>query len=427
LNGAGRHSEWWFRSLVQRSSDYLLVFDADNVVTYASPSIAEFTGRRVDTVVGAGFPDVLHPDDRGVVTEMFSRLQATSGATDRCEARVRGHDGRFRCLEMVATNLLHDDEVGGIVVNARDVTERNEAAEARFRLAAIVEGSDDAIIGNDLDGTITSWNAGAELMYGYPAEEMVGRNVSVLVPADRRSELPALLARLVAGERVRHLETVRVCKDGTPLEVSLTISPIRDGTGTVVGASSIARDISERKAFEAQLEHQALHDPLTGLANRTLLQDRLERMLARTQRLGTRVAVLFLDLDDFKVVNDTYGHDAGDRLLMTIADRLEALLRTSDTIARYGGDEFVVACDDVTGLSSVEAIIKRLTTAFGDPFVLAGVEIPVTTSIGAKLSSDGNEAPDTLIRDADAAMYQAKQAGRARYQIAGQAGGVLGS
>jgi diguanylate cyclase (GGDEF)-like protein/PAS domain S-box-containing protein len=419
LNGAGRHSEWWFRSLVQRSSDYLLVFDADNVVTYASPSVAEFTGRRVDAVVGAGFPDVLHPDDRGVVTEMFSRVRATAGATERCEARVRRHDGRFRWLEMVATNLLHDDEVGGIVVNARDVTERNEAAEARFRLAAMVEGSDDAIIGKNLDGTITSWNSGAERMYGYRAEEMVGRNVSELVPPDRRDELPALLARLAAGERVRYLETVRVCKDGTPLEVSLTISPIRDGTGTVVGASSIARDISERKAFEAELEHRALHDPLTGLANRTLLQDRLERMLARTQRLGTHVAVLFLDLDDFKVVNDTYGHDAGDRLLMAVADRLEPLLRASDTIARYGGDEFVVACDDVAGLSDIGAIIKRLSAAFDDPFVFEGVEVTVTTSIGAKLSSDGSEAPDTLIRDADAAMYQAKQAGRARHQIAG--------
>ena len=412
-------SEWWFRSLVQRSSDYLLVFDAKNRVTYAGPSVAEFTGRRIDAVVGAGFPDVLHPDDRSGVTEMFSRVRSRPDATERCEARVRRHDGQFRCLEMIATNLLHDEDVGGIVVSARDVTERNEAAEARSRLAAIVESSDDAIIGKELDGTITSWNAGAEKMYGYRADEMVGRNVAVLVPPERRDELDSVLARLAEGESIRNLETVRLRKDGEPIEVSLTISPIRSATTAVVGGSTIARDISERKALEAQLQHQALHDALTGLANRSLFQDRLEQMLAHAQRRETRVAVLFLDLDDFKAVNDTYGHQAGDRLLMRVAERLVAALRASDTVARYGGDEFVIACDDVTGLSDLEAIIGRITAAFDDPFELDGGEIHMTTSIGAVLSSDANEPPDTLIRDTDAAMYRAKQAGPARYQIAG--------
>jgi diguanylate cyclase (GGDEF)-like protein/PAS domain S-box-containing protein len=264
-----------------------------------------------------------------------------------------------------------------------------------------------------------SWNSGAEAMYGYRAAEIVGRNVAVIVPPDRRDEPEAMLARLAAGEQIRNVETVRIGKDGERIEVSLTISPIRSSTGAVVGASTITRDISERKALEAQLQHQALHDPLTGLANRALLHDRLEQMLAHAQRLATRVAVLFLDLDDFKVVNDSYGHQAGDRLLTTVADRLVAVLRASDTVARYGGDEFAIACDDVTGVSSLEAIIGRLTSAFDDPFEIDGAEIHMTTSIGARLSSDAGEAPDTLIRDADAAMYRAKQAGRARHQIAG--------
>ncbi|HEX6460912.1 MAG TPA: bifunctional diguanylate cyclase/phosphodiesterase [Thermoleophilaceae bacterium] len=173
----------------------------------------------------------------------------------------------------------------------------------------------------------------------------------------------------------------------------------------------------ERRITEAETRHQALHDPLTGLPNRALFRDRLQHALARSRRKDTTLAVLFLDVDNFKVVNDSLGHEAGDELLKVLAPRLAESVRVDDTVARFGGDEFVLLCEDVAEEEEAIEIAARVQQCFARPLQIAGAEHFVTASIGVALPTPGHDAPDTLLRDADAAMYQAKERGRARFEV----------
>jgi diguanylate cyclase (GGDEF)-like protein/PAS domain S-box-containing protein len=283
-------------------------------------------------------------------------------------------------------------------------------------LRAIVESSDDAIVGNALDGTVLSWNLAAERLYGYTAHEMLGQDIAVLIPPNRQDELPSLFARLLEGEQIEHYETVRRRKGGDLVDVSMTISPIRDELGRVVGVSAISHDITERKRAERSIEHRAFHDPLTDLPNRVLLDDRIQGALARAQRRGASVAILFLDIDNFKRINDDHGHTTGDQVLTMLGPRLQTVLRPDDTLARFGGDEFVIVCADIHGSDKAEAIADRIDRALSAPFEVGGKAISISASIGVTLGTGGDQ-PDELLVQADAAMYSAKRRDRPRIKV----------
>lgn len=310
-----------------------------------------------------------------------------------------------------AEHMRPDEPKWTLLVSGRTVRPH----DADF-LSAIIESSDDAIVGTALDGSILSWNLAAAHLYGYTAEEILGRSISVLTPPDREDELPTLLARLAAGERIEHYETVRQRKDGSVVDVSVSVSPIPDESGDVAGFSTIARDISKRKHAERLIEHRAFHDPLTDLPNRVLLHDRIQSALARTQRSGALVAILFLDLDDFKLINDRHGHNTGDRVLRMLGSRLQGVIRSGDTLARFGGDEFVIVCTDIQSEDTAAAIAYRIKRALAAPFNVGGTEISVSASVGITFGAHNDEA-DTLLGEADAAMYTAKARNRSRITI----------
>jgi len=291
---------------------------------------------------------------------------------------------------------------------------------------AIVDSTDDAIISKTLTGIITSWNQGAARLFGYRAEEAIGKPMQMLIPADRSNEETEILARITRGERVDHLETVRLHKDGRMIDISMTISPILNSGGKVMGASKIARDITERKHLEAQIKQMAHYDVLTNLPNRRLLNDRLSQAMAITKRTGRHGALMLLDLDNFKPLNDTYGHDVGDLLLIQVAERLTDCVREVDTVARFGGDEFVVLLNDLTedrveSTEKARGIAEKIRATLAEPYWIDTkhkaasdtlIEHCCTASIGVLVFSSPEGDPADLLKRADAAMYQAKEAGR---------------
>lgn len=287
----------------------------------------------------------------------------------------------------------------------------------RAKLAAIVEFSNDAIFSVTGEGIISNWNAGAAAIYGYTAEEVQGKDVSLLTPPEHSGEVSQLYRQALDGELIKHFETVGCRKDGKKIMISLTLSTIQDASGRIAGVSSIARDITERSEMEATIKHQAQHDLLTDLPNRQLFMDFLSLELPQARRNGTKLALLFLDLNGFKQINDTLGHHVGDCLLQEVAQRLRGCIRESDTVARLGGDEFTVLMPDLSQSGDLGTVLRKIMGVFEKPFILEGNPVSSSTSIGISMYPDDGNSIDDLMKKADIAMYDAKGAGRNAYQF----------
>ena len=285
------------------------------------------------------------------------------------------------------------------------------------RVAAIIDSSFDAIIGMTPDLKITSWNAAASAMYGYAAPEVSGRSVEIIVPPDRRSEFRTVYERLRRGENIEPFDTERITKDGRRLQVALRLSPIKNPKGTVIGFSGIGRDITERSRVEERTRHLALHDALTGLPNRTLFHDRLQRALAEAERYDRQAGLLLLDLDQFKDINDMLGHTAGDQLLVEVARRLDACVRASDTVARLGGDEFALILTEMRRPEDAAAVARKAMQVLARPFRLDDQEVHATTSLGIAIGPADGQDPSQLLRAADMALYRAKAEGRNAFRF----------
>jgi|GEM_PF-1115786 len=247
-----------FQALVENSQDMVCLLDHNAMVFYASPAITTVLGYPLEEYVGRHILELIHPEDRAEITAKLKTVFSTPGAVVQGECRCQHKEGVWRWVEGMAHNMLSDPAVKAIVVNYRDITQRKESGEVQRYLAAIIENSDEAIIGKSLDGTITSWNKGAQQLYGYTAGEMIGRPVTVLAPLEKEEEITDILRQIRQGNTVQLPETVRVTKSGRRLDVLLTVSPIRDSAGHVIGASAIAHDITERKRSQMALQESEL-------------------------------------------------------------------------------------------------------------------------------------------------------------------------
>jgi diguanylate cyclase (GGDEF)-like protein/PAS domain S-box-containing protein len=283
------------------------------------------------------------------------------------------------------------------------------ASEARFR--GLVDDNSDLVLLIGADQRVRSASRAARDVLGFDPRELEHGGLGDLVHPD---DLPVLAS--AAGSRHRRLELRMRHRNGYWLSVEALANDM--STDANIDALVLTvRDVSERKAFEEQLRHRAFHDPLTQLPNRALLHDRLQHALTREGRFEDQVAVLFVDLDDFKMVNDGLGHASGDELLVLVARRLRSCLRSADTAARLGGDEFGVLLEGVPDVDQAVAVAQRILSAFNDPFSIGGLPVPLRVSIGVAIGQAQAAAADELMRDADVAMYAAKREGKGGYVV----------
>lgn len=300
------------------------------------------------------------------------------------------------------------------VAELRDV---NRTLDAEKHLnQTIIRSSPFAIYTRDTHGIVTAWNLAAERLFGWRADEIVGQPL-LTVPAGKEKETEEIRQKVLRGENLIQMEVQRQRKDGTLFDLSTTLAPLRNAVGEIDGYLAIAADITERKAAEQQIEFLAYRDVLTGLPNRLLLHDRFEQAIGYADRSGTHVALLFLDLDNFKSINDSLGHAVGDLLLKEIAIRLGACVRDTDTISRQGGDEFLIVLPDLSDIDAVAPVLNMIRQRMKDPFDISGTEISTSVSMGVAIYPEDGENFDTLLKKADMAMYRAKEAGRNTYQF----------
>jgi diguanylate cyclase (GGDEF)-like protein/PAS domain S-box-containing protein len=422
--GSLAESEERFRALLHGSTDIVIVVDAEARLQYASPAAERLLGYPLESIIGRPGFEFVHPDDHELVAQSMAEL-VEGPATDEIEGveiRVLRADGSYLDVEAVGTNGLDNPVVEGLVVNIRDISERKRAeralneAQERFRSAF-----EHAPIGMGLagpDGVIFRANRALGELVGRTTEDLVGRSIRDITHPEDWEVNAVEMRRLFAGEIQSYkMEKRYLHADGHAVWAALSASIVRDVGGEPLYMVGQMEDITERKAIGERLAHQAIHDPMTGLPNRVLFMDRLALALKRAERRKHRVAVVFLDLDQFKLVNDSLGHASGDQLLIAIADRLRGSLRPSDTVARFGGDEFTVLCDDLVEDGTALEVAERMARVVARPVLLPDGEVFVSASLGIAVSGNGDDTPSTLLRDADTAMYRAKDQGRARIEL----------
>ena len=401
-----------FRALLRSSEDVIAVIEPDGTVDWVSENVGRVLGGAADVLTDVNALDRVHPDDRERARQTLDRVVAdTGGDGETVNLRVTGGPDRWHTTEIVVRNLLADPQVAGIALTMRDVTERVEAARERTRLGEIIEATTDLVFVFDRDFELQYMNEAAQEFFLESDETVDGFDLNARIPDWARARLqhealPALVESDVWGGEIAFLAA------DDEVAVSTLLIAHRDDAGDVEYVSSITRDMTDRKQLETRLAHEATHDPLTGLPNRSLLMDRLDMAFGRARRSGTSTALIFCDLDDFKLVNDSLGHTRGDEMLVAIAGRLSEAIRPGDTVARFGGDEFVVLAEEIEGADAAGAIAGRLRRAVARPLQIAQSELFVSVSVGIAVVDRDGADPEALISDADAAMYRAKATGR---------------
>ena len=417
-----KESERRFRSLLRNATDLITVLEEDGTISYESPTVERILGYLPEERVGKNTFDYLHPDDTMQSKATFAEALKNPGKVQPpVEFRLRHKDGSWRCMETTRTNLLDDPAVRGVVANSRDITERKEAeialreSEERFRTAFEDAPIGVALVG--LDRTHLRVNRAYCEMLGYSEEELLAKPHPEIIHSDDREEsADRIRGILEQGAEPYALERRYLHADGHEVWSLSNISLIQDPQGKPSHFVCLHEDVTERKELEEHLEHQAFHDSLTDLPNRALFLNRLEHALAQTGREDGPVAVLLLDLNHFKMINDSLGHDAGNVALVGVAKRLRTSVRPGDTVGRIFGDEFAVLLGTPSGMNEARRVAGRIQKRFQEPLEVEGQEVLVSPSIGIALGYSAQDNPEEVLRRADLAMYTAKKRGKAEYE-----------
>lgn len=421
-------------------TDAVITTDHDDRITFMNSAAEQITGLRSEDAVGHRLSEVFSIVDTNTGGTIADALVAIRSTDDRRKvlqhaivigsaetpiiieysvSAMRDRQGSFSGAATVFRDIMRR-RASELALEASEETLLANAAalfEEKERAQVTLNSISDAVISTDFRGRITFMNVIAEKMTGWSLTEASGRpldEIFFLVNSATREQLKSPAMQAIIENHPVSLQTARVLirKDGVELAVEDTTSPIHDNSGGVVGAVMVAHDVTVAREQADRFERLALYDNLTGLPNRSLLGDRLDQAVERAHRTGDVVALLFLDLDRFKPVNDSKGHAIGDQLLKLVANRLLTCVRSSDTVSRYGGDEFIIMLPDIVHTEDAAKCAQKALAAINGPFEINGHELQIGASIG--IASCPRDATNSLmlIKYADAAMYRVKSTGR---------------
>ena len=359
-----------------------------------------------------------------IFSDTFKALQACKDYPD-CIVYNLSHDETVaaQAIQVFGPNkrVAGGSEVNlfwQMVTNLKQV--KMELEKSQSQLQAIIQNAMDGIITTDENGNILGLNPAAEQIFGYTMQEVLGQNLKILMPEPYKSEHDSYISRYketgqakIIGVRSREVVAIRKNGEKFPMELSAS-EMLLGGQRYFIG---IIRDIAERKRAEEKIAHLAHYDYLTNLPNRAFFLDSLDHCVLIAKRNSSKMAVLFLDLDGFKKINDSLGHGAGDQLLREVSKRLKVTIRASDTVARVGGDEFILLLNEIGSIENAGIMAAKIIAALSEPFELLGKKCNVGGSIGIAVYPDDATAPETLIKRADNAMYLAKQSGKNTYKF----------
>lgn len=404
----------WARRMLEEEHPVFALVAPNGTISHVSESTLHMLGRQQTSIGLPSFFSIeLH--DREVAAECFSRVLEKPGARERALIHVVDGTGRVRELDLEICNRVDDPLLGAVTVTGRDVTELRRDEIARRLESRLLQALPAAVVVCDERDVVVYWNAEATRAFGTDAAQTLGRpvlDVGIWPPEvfDAASSALALENGRWEGEHDARRP------DGTSVPVRLTLERVDDEEIGFHGVVSAAVDITAGRELETDLAYRALHDPLTKLPNRHLFVDHLQRALSKDARNGMHTAVFSADLDDFKAVNDHLGHDLGDALLCSVAQRLVEAVRPGDVVAHFGGDEFVVCCEGLGEHEEAIALAERIRQALEKPDGTRSDLPPVSVSIGVAVSEHDSQ-PEGLLRNADIAMFLAKEKGKAHVEM----------
>ncbi len=430
--GALRDSEARFRAISDTSPLGIFVADVQGNCVYTNAAYHKISGLSLEQTLGTNWSMAIHPEDRERVLAEW-RIAARSQEPFQTEYRFQQEDDSVVWTRVNSASMLADTTSLGLVQTVEDISERKAAEfelqvtqealfEEKERAQVTLNSIGDAVLTTDIEGKVTYLNLVAETMTGWSREDALGRPLAevfnIIDGKTRRTAAnPAQIA--IAENRTMGLsaDCVLVRRDGSESAIEDSSAPIHNRNGLVTGAVLVFHDVSQSRAMALKMSHLAQHDFLTGLPNRVLLTERLAQAIGLAQRHKKQVALLFLDLDYFKNINDSLGHGVGDQLLQSAEGRLVAGVRATDTVCRQGGDEFVILLAEIEQPQDAAHVAETLLAAFALPHLIDGHELHVTLSIGISIWPDDGSDPDNVMQNADTAMFHAKTGGRNMYQF----------
>jgi diguanylate cyclase (GGDEF)-like protein/PAS domain S-box-containing protein len=387
--------------------------DEHCTLQYVSDGCEVLTGFAAARLRGRALTELVHADDRGMRSAAI--CQATRQASRyTVQYRIVCRESRVRWVSERGLVVFDADGAAAVEGFVEDITEikRTEDAleELEQRCQNMFDHALEGMFRTDADGRWVSVNRALARIYGYETPEQ-------LIESAADSSREALRQRLADGEAVNGLECQATRPNGETVWVCMTASVNRDASGRITHYEGTIEDVTERRRIQAHIEQQANYDSLTGLANRALLDERLKQAIKQAEAGGSRATVVLVDLDQFKLINDSFGHQAGDTLLKTVAERLKACVRESDTVARQGGDEFVLVLRNYANDDDITGIVQRIQASIAQPWLAGRRELQVTCSMGIAVYPQDGRSADVLLRNADSAMYKAKDSGRNNFQF----------